>query len=262
MIRQDYHMHTNYSIDSNAPMETMIQSAVKKGFTEIAFTDHIDFTYGISINYTEYINQLNKLKDKYKKQIKIVLGVEFGLSVNSAKESAEFVRKFPFDFVIGSSHDIMGSDLWNKSFFRGKNKETAYTLYFEEIINNIKTQPNFCVYGHLDFIIRYAPYDDNSLHYRDYADYIDTIFKLLIENGKGIEINSSGFRYQLNTTHPRTEIIERYLELGGKIITVGSDAHSPEYVGAEFDYVETMLKELGVKRICQFREMKPVFIAI
>ena len=262
MIKHDYHMHTNYSIDSNATMESMIQSAIKKGFTEIALTDHIDFLHDNNLNYEDYIPMFYEMRDKYKKQISILLGVEMGLGSASKGKDAELINKFPFDFAIASSHDIMGLDLWNKSFFVGRDKKTAYTEYFCEIIDNIKTYDHFCVYGHLDFIIRYATYSDNSIAYKDYADYIDIALKLLIEKGKGIEINTSGFRYQLNTTHPKRELIARYLELGGEIITVGSDAHSPKDVGMKFDYVEHMLKDLGVKRICKFKEMQPIFVEL
>ena len=142
------------------------------------------------------------------------------------------------------------------------NKKTAYELYFTEMLKNINTIDKFCVYGHIDFISRYGIYKDNSLKYRDYSDLIDEVLKTLINKNKGIEINTSGYRYKLNQTYPQYDILKRYKELGGEIITIGSDAHTPDYVGDHFEVAYEMLVKSGFKYITRFKNLKPSFTAI
>ncbi|MCC8015619.1 MAG: histidinol-phosphatase HisJ family protein [Eubacterium sp.] len=266
MFRTDYHLHTNASSDSEAPAETMIERAIDLGLNEIALTDHFDFDYRYTYtNYNEYIPQFIKLQEKYKDKIHITLGVEIGLDNMVADTVNAFALSFPFDFIIGSSHSVKKYDLYydRQEFFSlFKSKKEAYNCYFEEMIKNIKTCHTFNVYGHMDFVNRYGTYSDNSLDYADYKDLVDTALSLLIEKGKGIEINTSGFRYGLGQTHPSIDFVKRYKELGGEIITTGSDAHRPEDVAKDFDTAYEMLKESGFEYITTFRYQKPVFVKI
>ncbi|MCD7776955.1 MAG: histidinol-phosphatase HisJ family protein [Clostridiales bacterium] len=263
MFREDYHLHTNASSDSDASPESMIERSIQLGLKEIALTDHVDFddryTYP---DYNEYIPKFIELQEKYSKDIKIMLGVEVGLDNRVKDEVNEFTKSAPFDFIIGSSHSVAKYDLYfdQKEYFSlFKNKREAYSFYFTELIENIKTCKTFCVYGHMDFVNRYGTYEDNSLSYFDYSDLVDTALKLLIEKGKGIEINTSGFRYGLGQTHPSFDFVKRYKELGGEIITIGSDAHRPEDVGKNFDVAYDMLERVGFKYVTAFRYQKPVF---
>ena len=127
------------------------------------------------------------------------------------------------------------------------------------MLKNIQTCEGFCVYGHLDFITRYGMYEDNSLKYADYSDLIDAVLKALIERGRGIEINTSGFKYGISNTYPSLDIVKRYKELGGEIITVGSDAHYTEYLADTLTLPITSLKKPVLTMVCTFREKKPIF---
>jgi len=262
MITTDYHIHTSFSSDSDAPMEKMVLSAIEKGLKEIAFTDHVDFDdrYAL-IDYNQYIITFNKLKEKYSDKIKLIYGVEVGLGENVTEKVNNFTKQFPFDFIIGSSHAVKGYDLYldQKEFFGDKTKKEAYTIYFEETLKNVNITDDFCVYGHIDFVNRYGLYDDNSLSYLDYSDYIDEILKSIIEKGKGIEINTSGYRYNLNQTHPSFDFIKRYKQLGGEVITVGSDAHYTKDIAANFDVAYDMLDKAGFKYITLYKNLKPIF---
>lgn len=266
MFKTDYHLHTNASSDSEAPAEVMIERAIALGLDEIALTDHVDFddryTY---TDYNAYILKFIGLQQRYKDRIHLTLGVEIGLENMVADTVNDFAKSFPFDFIIGSSHSVKRYDLYfdRKEFFsKFSSKKEAYVCYFEEMIKNIKTCRTFNVYGHMDFINRYGTYSDNSLSYGDYKDLVDAALSLLIEKGKGIEINTSGFRYGLGQTHPSIDFVKRYKELGGEIITTGSDAHRPEDVAKDFDIAYEMLKEAGFGYITTFRYQKPVFVKI
>lgn len=266
MFLEDYHIHTSFSIDSEAPMEDMISTAINKGMNEIAITDHVDFDtkYYPVPDYTGYIPYFNNLREKYKNKIKITFGVEIGLENKWADIINNFTDKYDFDFIIGSSHAAKTLDLYfdQKEYFENKTKKEAYTTYFEEILKNIEACPKFNVYGHIDYISRYGMYENNSLEYKDYSDLIDSCLKSLIEKNKGIEVNTSGFRYGINCTYPSLTILKRYKELGGEIITTGSDSHKPEDVADHIAYAYELIKEAGFKYISVFRKQKAEFIKI
>ncbi len=263
MFKLDYHIHTNYSLDSDADMEDMVKAAISNNINEIAITDHVDYHEQYEPpHYDDLISKFNIVKEKYKDKIDMVLGVEIGLENQLADTINKFIDSYNFDFIIGSSHGVCQKDLYFDNFFEGMDKKTAYTLYFTEMLKNINTINKFCVYGHIDFISRYGIYEDNTLKYRDYSDIIDEILKTLINKGKGIEINTSGFKYKLNQTYPQYDILKRYKELGGEIVTTGSDAHFPEYVSDHFDIAYEMLERAGFKYISRFKNLKPIFTKI
>lgn len=266
MFLADYHIHTSFSIDSDAPMEDMLISAIDKGMKEIAFTDHVDYDskYYPEPDYDGYLPVFNKLKEKYKDKIKIILGVEIGLESLWADKINALTAKYPFDFIIGSSHCVLTKDLYfdQKEYFNDRTKKEAYTTYFLELYKNIQSCHDFNVYGHMDFISRYGMYEDNTLEYRDYSDLIDSCLASLIEKDKGIEINTSGFRYGIDGTYPSMTILKRYRELGGEIITAGSDSHRPEDTGDHIEYAYDMMRTAGFKYVSVFRNRKPEFIKL
>lgn len=267
MFYSDYHIHTNFSSDSTASMNKMIQQAIKCGLKEIAITDHIDFQYPDSnfpfqIKYKEYSNTIKNFQELYKNKITIRIGVEIGLQPQVIEQNIELCKNNFYDFVIGSSHCVDGFELCSDTYFMGKTKKQAYTRYFEDVLDNVETCNFFNVYGHIDYINRYSDYEENTLHYKDYSDILDEIMEKLIEKGQGIEINTSGYKYGLGHTHPQLPMLKRYKELGGEIVTIGSDAHIPEFISDHFDKAYEMLKQAGFKAITTFKNRKPIFVDI
>ena len=267
VIRKDYHIHTSHSDDCNIPMEEMILSALDKGFNEIALTDHVDFDYpdrekAFVVDYDVYTEEFFPLKEKYKNKINILLGVEIGLQPHLTEDIKKLLNSYPFDFAIGSSHTINSMDVYMPKFFEGKSQKEAYTEYFLDVLNCSKMTNCYNVYGHLDYINRYGNFESKVLQYKDYSDIIDEILKVIIENGKGLEVNTSGFRYGLNQSHPQRDILIRYKELGGEILVAGSDSHRPQDIGCSFDYVHHTLKDIGYRYLASFEKMKPVMYKI
>ena len=247
-----------------APMEDQIKRAISLGFDEMVFTDHhesvaSDKEFSLEIDLSNYIDQFNRLKDKYKKQITLKLGAEIGYESRGRKQLDKFVQDHPFEFVICSLHSLEGDDFYYGKFFLGKPKKQAFTEYFIAIKECIDEFKNFDVLGHLDFICRYGDYSNFDLEYLDYKVLIDDILRTLIQAGKGIEINSSGLRYGVGHMHPRLEILKRYKELGGEIITIGSDAHTPRDIGAGHMEARALLKEAGFEYFTTFNKRKPEF---
>ncbi len=264
MYKADYHIHTELSEDSMAAMEDQVKQAISLGFREMAITDHheamaSDKEYFLQTDISDYINQFNTLKEKYKNQISLKLGAEIGYESRGKDILNKFIQDNPFDFIICSLHSLEGEDFYYGKFFKNKTKNQAFTEYFRAIKACVHEFQNFDVLGHLDFICRYGDYSNYQLEYLDYKDIIDEILKKLIRDSKGIEINTSGLRYGVGHMHPRLDIIKRYRELGGHIITIGSDAHTPRDIGADYENARNLLKEVGFEFFTTFNNRKPEF---
>lgn len=255
----DYHVHSNFSDDSTCEMEDQIKKAISIGIDEICFTEHVD--YGVktdlNCNYTAYIKEFQRCKEKYKNEINIKLGIEFGIQVDTIEMFKEDFDKYNFDFVILSCHQVDNKEFWTYEFQEGKTQKEYNERYYEEILKVIKKYDDFSVLGHLDMIKRYdkfGEYPDENI-----KDVVIEILKHVIENGKGIEVNTSCFRYKLPDLTPSKYILKLYKDLGGRIITIGSDAHKDEDIGHNIQIVKDELKKIGFKEFCTFEKMKPIF---
>lgn len=267
MILMDYHLHSEFSGDSTQDLNELIEIAIKLGLKEIAITDH--FEYGMEglseawrIDLTKYTNKILELKEKYKTLISIKLGLEVGVQPHTKEYIENKIGKYSFDFIIASGHAINGKDISFGEIQFGKTKDEVQTMYFKNLLENVKIYSQYSVYGHLDFITRYGGSNYRGLNYNFQRELIDEILKVIIANGKGIEINTSGFRYNEDRFYPHTDILKRYFELGGEIITVGSDAHVAKNIAKDFIIVYDFLKSINQKYICSFEDMKPSFIKI
>lgn len=266
-MRADVHMHTFFSHDSKAHPEEMIQEAIRRGLTMICFTDHYDKDYmewGAESIFEpkEYFEMLLPLQEKYKEHIDIRIGVELGLQPHLADYYGEFVARYPFDFVIGSVHALQGTDPAYGKIFQDKSDEEVYRLAFEETLTDIKAIKDFDVLGHLDYVTRYGKEGTDIYSYQKYADYIDPILQEIIDQGKGLEMNMAGIKYGLAYAHPHKDILKRYRELGGEILTVGADGHRPEHIAYSFDLVDDILRECGFRYYTEFQKRKPYFVKI
>lgn len=267
MITADYHMHTNFSSDSDASPESMAIGAVRKGLKQICITDHQDWDYPedkkqFRIDMEHYIPAVEELKKKFQDQISIGLGVEIGFQKHLGEYYRNFTSSYPFDFVIGSTHVVEGKDPYNRVLFETCSDAEVYEKSFVETWENIRIIQDFDVLGHMDYIVRYGKNQARDYNWKNYSDLIDEIFRWLIEHGKGIEMNMAGFKYGLGFCHPYPEIIRRYRELGGEIITVGSDAHQPDHIAYQYEDAGRILEECGFRYYTIFIGRKPKFMKI
>jgi histidinol-phosphatase (PHP family) len=265
LIYTDHHVHTNYSPDSDASVKEYLIEAKKLGLPFVMFTDHIDMgalelEFKKHIDYSEYFRNMKQLEQEY--EIPIQVGVEIGYGIDYKDEIDEFLDKHPFDFVISSVHYGDEKDFYLGDFFDGKSQHESYLRYFEVLLEMVENFSNFEVVGHLDYIVRYGPFENKFYEYEIYKDIIDTILKTLIKKGKGIELNTSGLRGPLNTTFPKIEVLSRYSELGGKIITIGSDSHFNKDYNAGIVEGLDIIKSSGFSEVSSFtkRKVKQIYI--
>jgi histidinol-phosphatase (PHP family) len=274
MIIADFHTHTSFSTDSQTSPSQMIEQAITLGLKKYCITDHMDYRYphGKEGNFTfdvkDYWKTLSELKEQYKSQIELLIGVELGL--RNEPEMKEEVRayyrsltkEYPFDFVLGSTHVLWNFDPYIKEFWNQRTTTDGLTEYFHSIAHNAAYYDMFQIYGHLDYIIRYVLDEVKNYNVSDYQDLINEMLKAIIANGKGIECNTSGFKYQLGFPHPKQEILKRYRELGGELLTIGSDGHRPEHIAYDFTIARELLLELGFEYYTVYKEQKPTMLKL
>lgn len=255
----DYHVHTSLSDDCNCPMQEMILRGVELGLEEICFTEHVD--YGdegrIQCDYEHYAQRFQQMQEQYHDKIRLRFGIEFGVQEETAELFEADFQKWPFDFVILSNHQVQNKTFWNYKFQEGKTQEEIHRAYYEGFYQVVKRYKNYSVLGHLDMIKRYDPYGE----YPDDAvmEMVEKILKTAIADGKGIEINTACFRYGLEDLTPSRRILGLYRELGGEILTLGSDAHKTAQLADHFEEARTVLKRLGFHTICRYERMQPIF---
>ena len=268
-ITADFHNHTSFSSDCKIPMEEMIQKGISLGMTHLCFTEHMDPDYPVSgdgltflLDTDAYRSRFLELKEKYSSNIELLWGVELGIQPHLYEQLHTYASSYPFDFIIASSHVLYGEDPYYPSFFEQRKEATVYADYFKDILTNIKHFSDFDVYGHLDYIVRYGPNKDARYSYEAYRDIFDEILKTLVQTGKGLEVNTGGLKYGLLDLHPLREVLKRYRELGGEIITVGSDAHSPDYLQHQFSFVREVLTSLGYRYYSVFKNRTCSFLPL
>ena len=288
-MRADYHLHCEFSDDSRERMETQIERAIELKLDEICFTDHVD--YGIkkdwsegnivwrggdamssgvegkdplaNVNYPEYFSKIDRMRETYKGQIVIKKGLEFGIQSITADQFRELYNKYrdELDFVLFSMHQVNNLEFWTQDFQRGKTQKEYNEEYYREIYETQKIFKDYSVLAHLDLIVRY---DKNGVYpFENVKDMIAEILKLAIADGKGIELNTSSWKYGFADTQPSRAILKLYKDLGGRILTAGSDAHVAKMLADHLDEGYRILRdEIGFKEICTFEKMQPVFHAL
>lgn len=267
MIICDFHNHTDFSADCSVPADIMIEQAVKKGISHLCITDHmdpdmnfpdLDFTFSLP----DYFARDRKLKEIYGEKIQLLTGIELGLQPHIADQLAGIVSWGDFDFVIGSAHVCDGMDPYFPAFWENRTDSQGFFRYFEYILETLNAFDHFDVYGHLDYIVRYAPSMTASYSYRSFEEILDEILKTLISKNIGLELNTAGLKYGLGFAHPHPDILKRYRELGGEILTIGSDAHKPEHLAYCFESVPALLEHCGFRYYTIFKKRTPEFIKL
>lgn len=260
----DSHMHTNFSSDSESLAEAMVEQSIRLGLPGICLTDHYDKDYfngEFQLNTEDYYQKVKELRERYRDKIDIRFGVELGLQEHLGEWLSSYVKSYPFDYVIGSMHVLNGKDPYYRELFEGCDAREVLREYFVSTEKNLESFHDFQSLGHLDYLARYFAKELDGYRYQDYADEIDAVLKKLIEHQVALEINTAGYK-TMNRPNPDREVIRRYRELGGEMITIGADAHIPEYIGYQFEQTAELICSCGFRFYTIFRRKMPEFIRI
>ncbi len=262
----DSHVHSSFSGDCTMEAERGILAAMKAGLTGLVYTDHLDIdfpddTYRLDFDIMQRNKHLDTLISTYGDTIEILKGIEIGVQPHVIGAIQDRLEGHSFDFILNSVHAVYHHALCRSpEFFKNKTKQQAFSEYLAMILYAITHFDNFDVIGHIGYIRRYGPYTDTAMPYADFSVQLDAILEYVIRHDKGIEINMSGLYYNLGTPIPDIDIIARYRELGGSIITIGSDGHTEPHVGYKFTDALDILKKAGFSQYTYFRNRQPIFV--
>ncbi len=262
----DTHNHSQFSFDGfRTSVEKSARSAAEKGLAGIVFTDHCDF-------YTKEMGDdpLKEVFDVEAQQreidrvsadipeIRILKGIEVGVNRECRRELADLLARHEFDQVIASVHYLDGQDPFKKEYYSGKDWKRAYSYYLELLFEEMRwLGDRFDIMGHFDYVTRYAPYPQASILYRDFQDWMEPILRYLAENGKALEINTKTYQdFSGRTPILDPDIMKRYRELGGEVITLGSDSHNPEMPGFNLRHFAEYIKSLGFRYTAHYENRK------
>ena len=256
----DYHMHTLVSFDGHDTGLQMAQAAMAAGLKEICFTDHLDYDplgkMGVMAFDTDRYNaEYDSLEVP---GLKIRRGMEFGMTVDNRQQFREDLQRRPFDFVLGSIHFVDDLDAYYEDYWRGKTVFQAERRFLEETLNCVRLHDDFDVLAHLTYIAKTRCHPaPRPVPYEEHRELIDEILKELARKGKGMEMNTSGVD-RCGGFLPTADIFRRFKELGGQIVTVGSDAHQSRRVGQYSHEACRILKEI-FGYVCTFEDRNPIF---
>ena len=256
----DYHTHTSFSDDSKQDMEESILEAIRLGIDELCFTEHHDYLVKKASHLTDlplYYQTLSDFKEKYKHRIRLKFGAEFGMQRHTIDEYRADFACYPFDFILMSSHQVDDQEFWLNEYQEGKTQVEYNQGYYQAILDVITEYKDYSVLGHLDVIKRYDR--QGILDDLEVEEIIKKVLKQVIADDKGLEVNTSSYRYNLPDLTPSRQILKWYLELGGKILTLGSDSHKKADLAEHFDKVTGILLDLGFESFCTYDHMVPTF---
>ena len=270
----DYHVHTAFSDDSDYPLLDVVRDAADLGLEELCLTDHVDYGVKVdwdsgeeipvrlgarmaNVDYPRYVSQIEEARRLYGDRLRIKLGLEFGMQVHTIPRFEALFRRYPFDFILLSVHQVEDKELWTQEFQRNRTQEEYNLRYYRELLELVRRYKNYSVLAHVDLITRYD--EAGSYPFGKLKPILTDILRQVIADGKGIELNTSYRRYGLPDTTPARAILELYRDLGGRVLTVGSDSHKPEHLGAYIPEGMALLRSLGFREFCTYEKMEPIF---
>lgn len=243
----DSHIHTEISTDSKMKLEEALACADKLGIG-LTLTEHVDLGYPdktmFNFNYDDYFARYGSYRSD-----KLRLGVEIGMETAYTEANRKIAEAHPFDYVLGSIHIVDGIDIYQEEFYRGRPKQLTYGRYFQSMIDCLTSDTYIDALGHIDYISRYARYDNTEIDYNAFRDYIDEVLHLVIEREIALELNTRRLYVAPQSAYMLDTIFRRYEELGGSLVTIGSDAHKTEAVGWSIKDAMALVDRWGLRPV-------------
>ena len=256
----DYHMHTRVSFDGHDTGLQMAAAAKAAGLQEICFTDHLDYDplekMGVmAFDTAAYNAEYDRLEVP---GLKIRRGMEFGMAVDNRELFRQDLQRRHFDFILGSIHFVDDLDVYYTEFWENKTVFQAERRFLETTLECVRLHDDFDVLAHLTYLGKATAHPaPRTIPFAEHRELIDEILKVLAQKGKGMEINTSGVD-RCGGFLPTAEYFRRFKELGGEIVTVGSDAHQSHRVGQYSREACEILTDI-FGHVCTFEDRKPIF---
>ncbi len=262
-IPHDYHMHSEFSIDCDVSIVTRCETAIELGLAEICVTDHADFVPKSRSNGyyrpDAYFAEVERCRAVFGDRVTLRAGVEIGEWHIYPERATALAEGYPYDFILGSLHRVGEETVMLPDYFHPRSELEAYEAYYTELLVMIQ-HGGFDVMAHLDVPKRYGFTVHNRYVSGEYEAMIREVLRAAIAGGIGLEINTGTARRTVGEPSPDLGVLRWYRELGGEIITVGSDAHRTADVAYGFDQAAEMLREVGFRAIAGYQERTPFFV--
>lgn len=252
----DSHMHTKFSADSKMMIEEAIKKAQELNIG-ITLTEHMDFEYPGPMSFLFDVEKYFAEYNQYRSE-SLLLGIEIGMREDCLTENCKLVEKYPFDYVIGSIHVVDNIDIYLPEFYEGRSKQEVYRQYFNGMLKCVTCYDGIHSLGHIDYIARYAKYPDTEIYYNEFKEHIDEILKVVAQKGKALEINTRrlGSKDAVEVLMP---IYQRFYEVGGRFVTIGSDAHRASEIGKGLADAVIMADRAQLK-VVYFKDGQPQYM--
>lgn len=283
----DCHTHTTFSPDGKSTPEQMCDRAAELNLSAYAITDHCECStwfeeeyydklgvrksedpfvvYDYKSRFYNAVDTIEKLKEQYQGRLNLICGIELGQPTQGWEAADEVAKNENLDYIIGSIHQIKGHDdfafLEYKNFTEVEIK-SLLEAYYSEMFEMVKWG-KFDILGHLTYPLRYIQGEQGvKVDNHAFDDIIREIFKTLAQNGKGIEINTSGLRQKYGRTFPELDYVKMFKDVGGEILSIGSDAHRTNDLASGVQKGSEIALRAGFKHLSYFKNRKPEFVAI
>lgn len=255
----DHHVHTTFSFDGKQTLQAACQAAMEAGLTGLVITDHVDT--GISWKGSDfsiadpaaYRAAIEQAKADFPR-LSLLRGMELGYTPSGKKQALAYYEAIEPEVMLGSVHVVQGIDPYEQRYFELHGREKGYRLYLEQLLEGLEwMHDRIQVVSHLDYVTKFAPYPDSELHYEDYPREVDDLLRLTIGYDLCLEVNTSTLAKR-GTPLPGPSILKRYHDLGGRRLTLGSDAHNSDRLGEGFAQMAGLLRQLGFTSLIQFTQ--------
>ena len=262
----DVHIHSAYSFDGKEEISDIIVRAEQLGLSAICLTDLCEMNSNdlpvVEKNIIRSVGELQKLRENCGNGSLLLAGVELGQGTQNPEEAKRFLNAVSFDYVIGSLHNLAGEEDFYFLKYTAENALQYLERYFDEL-SALAEWGEFDALGHMTYPLRYM---SQQLHempdMRLYREKTDAILQSLVKQNKALEINTSGLRTAYGTTYPGLEYVQRFKELGGKMVTLGSDAHAIRDIGSGIKAGALIAKKSGFDQLTYFVNRTPCFVSI
>lgn len=270
-VLSDMHMHSDNSFDAENTVREMCLSAIEKGISTIAITDHMEApeiklgdrsVFGNMIKQiTKSVSDVEAAVEEFDGKLRVLKGIEIGEPMHEPKLTKKAMDLAGYDFVLASIHNVKDSEDFYYLEYNESNVPDLLNKYFDELLDTA-LNADFDSLAHLTYPTRYIiQRTDINPELDKYSDVIESILKALVERDKALEINTSGLR-TIGITMPDINIIKRFKELGGKYVTIGSDAHRVSDIGYGIEKGIEIAKTCGFDYFTVFENRKPELVQI
>ena len=251
----DSHMHADFSCDAHMTLPEAMAVGEKLGIG-IILTEHWDREYPTNPEMFMFDLDAYFAKNQKYRSERVLLGIEVGMQPQVVTKDEAMIKSHPFDEVVATMHCMKRKDIYEPTSYKGLTKEQAVRRYLEESVRCLNLYHDFDSYGHIDYISRYMPYEDPTLYYEDFPKLWDEVFRLVAAGDKALEINTRRLG-DLHAIKPLQVLYNRFKELGGRYVTLGSDAHDVGHIAANFERAQEIAQTANLQ-IVHFKKRQRI----